>query len=102
MDNEDEDDFTQRLNEVEKGQRLRRRSTLVSDFGFKKKQIQKFEPTKLTAVNENTANNILKDTENPKNWIKGEANKRKLCIKRVRGEAFFFMNQLGKKLRNNV
>lgn len=51
---------------------------MVSDFGFMKKPVQKIEPPKLPDANENTAKSVIKDTANQKNWLKGEANKRKL------------------------
>lgn len=36
FDNDSEEDFSNRLKEVEQGNKLRRKSTLVSDLGFKK------------------------------------------------------------------
>lgn len=39
FENDSEDDFSFRLKEVEQGIKLRRRSTLVSDLGFKKENV---------------------------------------------------------------
>ena len=104
-----EDDYmSELLQQVDKGDRLKRRSTLVSNLGFTKV----CTPTVPNVViNETMADEdthkkqnyevTTQDTYKKKNLLKSEANKRKLCMKHVRSEAFCFLNQLGEKLRQN-
>lgn len=93
-----EDDFDQRLKDVDKGIKLKRRSTLVSSFGFKFTE----HCAPITTEKSKEKFNETSNVHNPhkhKNLLKGVVNKRKLNAKHVRSEAFYFMNQLGKKLR---
>lgn len=116
-DSEDEEDFTQRL--AEAGQRLKRRSTMVSTFGFQRPpinydQIEEDAP-KLNKTKEIIEEDAIKYRRiaepvvhiSDKNQAKFQklliqSNKRKISLKRTRGVAFWFMNQLGRKLRKHV
>lgn len=102
-DSEDEEDFTQRL--AEAGQRLKRRSTMVSTFGFQRPpinydQIEEDAP-KLNKTKEIIEENAIKYRRiaepvvhiSDKNQAKFQklliqANKRKISLKRTRGVAF--------------
>ena len=120
----DKDELKGRLDKVNKGIMLQRRTTLVSDLGFKpiwkpvdyKQERNKSNVTGLlkTKVMQTTTHaNIKKmtneslvieknrDSSKIKNLLKDSANKRTLWETRVRGQAFYFMNQLGSKLRSN-
>jgi hypothetical protein len=95
-----EDDFTFRLKEVEQGTRLRRKSTLVSDFGFKKGD-DKPSTKKISSLV--TIPEAPKKPREGRRHLLKVANKHKLNPQSVRAEAFFFLNQLGMKLliKNN-
>jgi hypothetical protein len=95
-----EDDLTSRLKEVEQGTRLRRKSTMVSDFGFKK------EDDKPSTRKISSLETIPEATQKPREarmHLLKFANKHELNPRRDRAEAFFFLNQLGMKLliKNN-
>lgn len=112
-----EEEFTNRLKELEHGTKLRRKSTMVSNFGFKRTSeklvmrrratiVHKFpivelpkrtkKEEKLEPISEDTkANGGYSDKV--KNFLK-VCNKRKLDAKQVAGQALIFLNQLGTKL----
>lgn len=105
-ESESDEELTIRLRELDKGDRLKRRSTMVSDFGFKKENKIDEQPVRLESdYKTTTTGEIIKlnDCKKPKStFMKCVSNKRVSCPQRIRAEALYFMNQLGKKLRNSL
>lgn len=121
---ESDEDFAKRLVELDQGKRLKRRSTMVSQFGFQihpphqkeSRELQLSKPmnlkTKDAIINVNNKaildkrEAVLKDRNSKHrraDWhqlLKGGINKRKITSQNTRGEAFWFLNQLGNKLRH--
>ena len=82
-DSESDEEFNNRLAALDNGKKLKRRSTLVSDFGFKKLPDVRNEPKKLDTIGENStdSNNQNKadyHVSPNKNLLKWVKNKRKI------------------------
>jgi len=117
-DEDSEEDFANRLKELESGTKLRRKSTMVSTFGFKRQScklqaqrrtsiVSKFpivtipkiaikRDPNLSPIKEDVKKNF-EHSEKVKNLLK-VCNKRKIDPKEAAGEALLFLNQLGRKL----
>ncbi|CAI2380766.1 unnamed protein product [Moneuplotes crassus] len=117
-DVDSEEDFTNRLQELEMGTKLRRKSTMVSTLGFKPKSsklplqrrtsiVSKFPIVRIpmNAMRKNSCLSPIKEDDqrqiefNDKvyNLLK-ICNKRKIDPEETAGEALLFLNQLGRKL----
>ena len=118
-ESDDSDDFASRLADLDRGTKLKRRSTMVSQYGYdkprgeqgpKKSSFNKAKCLNIketieeaTVISKSSQDQYLENIPSKENkfdsLLKGGRNKRKLASRNIRSEAFWFLNQLGKKLR---